>query len=148
MTFSTQALVGQRVLVRGTDNFGVDGSTVVSSAQWDDVNAHRQADAAGAEFDAAVEAFFAPLTAAADALKNNVSKPEDSASFVVLHEGTEPVVGEEAHVVRLNRDSIILRLIEQGDTSRLVWVDGELEILEVPPAPVAPSVGTEDLGGL
>jgi hypothetical protein len=86
---------------------------------------------AGAEFDAAVEAFYAPLLQAAEAHNKVLERPEDSLSFVVLDEGSEGEARRPQHVVRLSKDSMVLRLIEDGSTDRLVWVGDELEILEI-----------------
>jgi hypothetical protein len=129
-TFTTTTLVNERVLVSGTDQFGAEGKTVLNSAEWTEVNKRKDFDQAKSAFDAAVEEFFAPLTDAADALNNAVApKPTDSMSYVVLTEGNPGTPATQEVLVKLSRDSVILRLIESGNYDRLVWVDGELEVL-------------------
>lgn len=132
MTFSITKLVGDRAIVKGTDKFGTEGSTVVTTTQWDEVQAHSQFHTSVEAYDAAVEEFFAPLIAATEAVEAKMARPAaDPISHVVLHEGTEAVQGEEATIIKLGRDAIILRIVEEGKTDRLVWVDDELEILAV-----------------
>ena len=135
MTFQTSNLVGDRVLVHGTDTFGTAGKTIVDATQWLELKARKDMSTATADFDAAVEAFYAPLTEAADkasaAMKGN--RPEDSSAYVVLVEATEGVPANAGVTVPLTRDSVILRLIEEQNTDRLVWVDDSLEVLEVLP---------------
>jgi hypothetical protein len=135
MSFSTSRLVNHRVLVTGTDSFGTTGRTTLNSEQWDEIKADGQYSEALEAFDAAVEDFFAPLIEAADAANaaHPVKQPVDPMSYVVLAEEVEGVAAKPAQLVHLTNDSIILRLIEQGDTDRLVWVDGGLEILELLP---------------
>lgn len=155
MTFTISRLVNSRAIVRGTDIVGGSGTCVVDTAQWDEINGNSQVDKAEAAFDEAVKEFFAPLTEAAAALHTSVQQPDDSMSYIVLDEGVESTAGRRRNLVRLSRDSIILRMVEQGSTDRLVWVDDQLEILEangqatVPgTAPAGGVVTTENLGGL
>jgi hypothetical protein len=138
MTFTVTRLIGSRALVRGEDVTGNTGETVLDTTQWDELNQHKAVDAATAEFDKAVEEFFAPLTKAAEAVGKKLERPTDEIDFVVVHEGVDPVAGVPAHVVRLTHDSKVLRLIEGGNDQRLVWVMDHLEILDVDTtAPVA-----------
>jgi hypothetical protein len=135
MSFSTTRLVNGRVLVRGKDTFGTKGQVTLDSTQWDEIQADAQYSQALDAFDAAVEAFFAPLTDAAKAANEAVAvvQPHDPIAYVVLDEGVEGVEAKPAQLIHLNTDSIVLRLIESGDTDRLVWVDGKLEVLELAP---------------
>lgn len=131
MSFKTQRLVNQRVLVTGKDITGTDGTTTLNSTQWDEINANKQYSQATEDFDKAVDDFFAPLLNAADVAKVAMAPaPQDPASYVVLNEEVEGVQAQAATLVHLDSDSIVLRLIEQGETDRLVWVDGSLEVLE------------------
>lgn len=124
MTFVVQNMLGDQALVSGSDHLGNEGKTIVSTVQWDELKARKNFSAATEDFDAAVEEFFKPLTEAAEALEKTINaKAPDAASFIVLKEATEGVQSEPAHVVALTKDSIILRLIEEGNTDRLVWVD-------------------------
>lgn len=137
--FTTTVLTGQRVLVEGTDVRGNEGSTVVSSAEWDDVNAHVEYDQAVESFDDAVKEFFAPVLTAAEALEGKLGKtPDDPSSYVVVHEKVEATPGHPGQIVRLSRDSVVLRLIAEGQTDRLVWVNDELEVTAPAPAPSTP----------
>lgn len=147
MTFTTQKLTGQRVLVKGTDGTGTDGQTVLDSTQWDNVLAHSEYSQAEDDYKAVVEEFFAPLTAAAEAVGKKLAPAPDPDSFVVYHEGVDGVDAKPAVVVQLDHDSIVLRILESYDTSRLVWVGDELEVLAQ--ASVADtSVTVDDLSGL
>lgn len=132
MSFSITRLVNHRVLVTGTDTFDVSGKVTLDSSQWDEIKANTQYSEALDAFDAAVESFFAPLVEAAEAAEKAapVAVPVDPMSYVVLNEEVEGVQAQPAQLIHLNADSIVLRLIEFGDTDRLVWVDGRLEVLE------------------
>lgn len=124
MTFNVQPMLGDQALVSGTDIHGTDGKTVVSTKQWDELKSRKNFSAATEDFDAAVEAFFAPLVEAAEkAQKAAAPKPKDSAEYVVLTNEVEGVAAKPADIVALSTDSIILRLIEEGNTDRLVWLD-------------------------
>lgn len=131
MTFTTQKLVGSRVLVKGADSSGTEGQTILDSTQWDEINSHTAFDKATEAFEAAVESFFAPLTEATEAINKALNKPNDPLSYVVLHEAVEGTAPQAEQLIKLSHDSIVLRLIEQGDHDRLVWVGDELEVLEV-----------------
>lgn len=131
--FTTARLAGQRVLVRGTDDSGGKGETVLSSAQWDSIKAASQVDEATVEFDAAVEAFFKPLTDAVEKVQRKAERKKDPSSYVVIGDEVEHVEGQRAHVEELNHDSQVLRLIEEGNSHRLIWVGEGLEILEYQP---------------
>jgi hypothetical protein len=133
MTFTVQTMLGDQALVSGSDIHGNEGKTIVSTRQWDELKAKSNFSAAAADFDAAVEAFFAPLVEASDKVKNAVAgKPRDPAEYVVLTAEVEGVDAKPADIVALSQDSIILRLIEEGNTDRLVWVtDSRLGVLSV-----------------
>lgn len=129
--FTTTNLTGERVLVRGTDQFGTEGQAVVFASQWNDVKARSSHMEAHESFEAAVEEFFAPIMEAADLLNSSAQPKVDPISYVVLQEGTEAEQGRDEIAVKLTVDSIVLRLLEQGDYDRLVWVNDQLEVLEV-----------------
>lgn len=128
MTFNTQALTGNRVLVtEGTGNKAK--STVLDGTQWAEIKAEQSFLDADATFNETVAAFFAPITEAAEAANKAIEVPTDELEFIVLNEGTEGVASTPAHVVQLTKDSQILRLLEDGNTKRLVWVGDTLDIL-------------------
>lgn len=124
MTFIVQNMLGNKALVSGTDHLGNEGKTIVNTTQWDELKSRKNFSSAVEDFDAAVEEFFAPLVEAAEkAEKAMAPKKQDPAEFVVLKEGTDGIHPQAADIVPLSQDSIILRLIEEGTTDRLVWVD-------------------------
>ncbi len=124
MSFTVQTMLGNTALVSGTDVAGNTGQTLVSTTQWEELQQRSNFSKATEDFDAAVEEFFKPLTEAAEkATAAAAAKQQDSAEFIVLKEGTEGVAGKPAQIVQLSKDSIILRLIEEGTTDRLVWID-------------------------
>lgn len=129
--FTTANLTNERVLVKGTDQFGTEGQTVLDASEWNEVKAHQSQAHAVEGFDAAVEEFFAPLMKAIDEVASTQQKKIDPITYVVIHEGTEAQQGRDEVAVKLGTDSIVLRLIELGDYDRLVWVDSQLEVLEV-----------------
>jgi hypothetical protein len=122
MSFTMQRMLGNQAVVSGTDINGQDGSTTVSTTQWDELNGRTGFSKAQDEFDAAVEEFFKPLTDAAEKVTAAMAgKTSDPVEFVVVNEAVEGVAAKPATIVGLSKDSIIIRLIEEGDTDRLVW---------------------------
>jgi hypothetical protein len=128
--FNTTKLAGNRTLVSGTDQFGITNKAVIDSTEWEAIKAESDHKNAHQEFDAAVEAFYAPLTEAMEAIEELHKAPAIDPLFqVVLNEGTEGTAGEAKVVRHLSKDSAILRLLEQdANTTRLVWVGDDLEI--------------------
>jgi len=142
MTFNTAQLTGERVLVKGTDSLGNSGQTVLDSSQWNQVKAQRSHAGAHDQFDAAVEEFFAPLTKAAELLEVGFTQPVvDEAAYVTIREGVDGTEGQSPVVAKLNHDSIVLRLLEEGKHERLVWVNDDLEVL----APTAPAPQVDEV---
>lgn len=134
MTFTTLPLTGGRVLVKGEDSTGTNGETVLDGTDWE--QAKRQAAHAEAHenFDDVVNEFFKPLLEASAELESTLAVPAvDQSSYFVIDEGEEATTGRQPVVIKLSRDSVILRLIEEGKSDRLIWVAGELEVLEVLP---------------
>jgi hypothetical protein len=148
--FKVQRLTNHRAVVRGTDSNGTEGETVLDTYQWDtEIVAHDQFVTATASFDKAVEEFFSPLTEAGEKISQALARTEDPIAFYVREEGTPGVPGKPADIVRLNKDSVVLRLIENNETERLVWVNEELEVLEVLPTDdEAAALVAEVLGGV
>lgn len=124
MTFTVQYMLGDQALVSGTDLAGNTGKTMVSTTQWEELKSRKNFSSAVEDFDAKVEEFFAPLVKAAEAAQQATApKAPDALSYVVLKEGVEGVPAEQSEIVELTHDSIVLRLIEEGKTDRLTWVD-------------------------
>lgn len=130
MTFTTQRLVNSRLLVSGTDIVGSVGQCTLDTTQWDDLTARTQFRDAEADFDAAVDEFFAPLEAALDKLHSVGKVDPDPATYIVLQEEVAGTPSQPGQLVKLTPDSVIIRMLEQGDDSRLLWVDGRLEVTE------------------
>jgi PAS domain-containing protein len=118
--FEVTSLLDGRTLVEGTDIKGVQGRTVLWSPAWQAVLDYRKQDEAMAEFDKTVEAFFAPLTEAADKLAETTVNPWGT---VTLGENVEGVTARE---VQLDSQGVILRLLAETDGSMLRWVGDDL----------------------
>ena len=147
--FTTVQLTGERVLVKGEDRFGTTGETVLDGSTWAEVKRHQAFHSAQDSFEAAVEEFFAPLQEAGDKLNAALSTPKvDPDTYVVLVEGEEGTPGRQQEVIKLDQDSVVLRLIERGDFDRLVWVMDRLEVMtveEVPAEDVSTFVDPTDI---
>lgn len=131
-TFRTTALAGNRILVDGND--GVDNHKVILDAEeFNGLHTRDLQLAAGEAFDKAVEDFFAPLTAASEALATAAKPDRDPAFFIVIEEGSVGSVEQREIVHYLEKDTVVLRLIEQGSTDRLIWVGDSIEVLASAP---------------
>lgn len=131
MTLSITRLAGSRALVQGTDFTGTIGKQVISSAEWDEYKASNKFDDLTASFNEKIAAFFAPITDAIDEM-NELSEQEalgDPAFYVQRQEAVEATAGQPEILQQLSYDSVVLRLIEEGKTDRLIWVNDKLEIL-------------------
>lgn len=132
MSFAIINLAGNRALVKGRDAAGTYNQQIVDAAEWNEFNAQSKHVDAHEAFDVAVEAFFAPLNEAVASLKETGKPKLDPLFFVTVQEGSAPVEGTDEVLVHLSHDSAVLRLIGQDpDTDRLLWVNDNLEILEV-----------------
>lgn len=120
--FTIQNMLGQQALLSGTDSAGNTGQCVLSTQQWDDLKAQQSYDASVEAFDAAVQEFFAPIMEAADAVHESKRPKLDPVSYIVLHEGSEGSDEVPSQIIELERDSIVLRLVEENNTDRLRWV--------------------------
>lgn len=136
MTFNQKNLTGERVLISGTDIEGNTGQTVLDASQWLELGRRNDVKRAQSDFDEAVTSFYQPLLDAAEAVKAKLEVPTDSLSYVVIEEGVDHVQGQAPVTIKLTKDSIVLRLLDQGEGDRLVWVNDELEILDVLDTPV------------
>ena len=128
--FKTTRLANHRVLVKGTDQFGTTDQTVLDSTQWDGIKAELTKSTVEDQFNAAVEEFYAPLLEKIDAIVADAQKSVvDDAYVLTVGETVNAVEAVAPTVYRLNQDSAILRLLEEGRTDRLVWVNDKLEII-------------------
>lgn len=133
MTFTVTRLADSQALISGTDRFSVSGQMVVSTAQWDDIKNNKLFHKATEAFDDQVQEFFKDILDAAaevQAVLDGSKKAQDPNEFVVFSEGTEGVAAVEPEIRRLSHDSQVLRLIEEGNSDRLLWVHDELVITE------------------
>lgn len=147
MSFQLTPLAGNAVLVEGTDVRGNTGSEVLDSTIWENAKRDAQYVSAIAGVDAAIAEVLAPIQAAADKA-NELNKPIslDPLFYVVQREGVEHVEGSPSVTLKLDRDGVILRAIEEGHENRLLWVNGEL-VVTAAPVQVQPAEVTEDTHG-
>jgi hypothetical protein len=148
MSFSITALVGNEVLVEGTDVRGNVGSIVLRPSQWVAIKRQADIDDAHGAFDAKVEEFFAELTNAVDELDQAHRVVLDPLLYVVEQEGTAGTPTQREVITELDHDSVIVRAIETGNDARVIWVNGNLTLLAqaVAPAPtVDDAIGVGEL---
>lgn len=126
--FNVTRLAGKRALVQGTDE---GESTILFTAEYDELKGNTALKEAETDFGAKVKEFFAPVVEASEAFeqaKKAALTVNDPAFRVVVQEAIEATAGQHERVHILGRDTVILRLIDSGDTSRLLWVNGAIEI--------------------
>lgn len=127
--FTVIPLEFDRYQVKGTDNEGKYGETMLVSHSWAAVEHMRKHEIADGLFDAAVKAHFAPLMEAADQAKAVLASPIDEfrkVGFVL------PVEGVDAEDIELNdEEGIILNIIDKGRHDLLLWVGDTLVIKRV-----------------
>ena len=126
--FNVTRLAGARALVQGTDE---GESTILFTAEFDELKGNTALKEAETDFGAKVKEFFAPVVEASEAFeqaKKAALTVNDPAFRVVVQEAIEATAGQHERVHILGRDTAILRLIDSGDTSRLLWVNGAIEI--------------------
>ena len=127
--FNVTRLSGQRALVQEP---GGTHQAILDTAQWDEIK-HRLAHVdAEKDFGAAVEEFFKPLVEACDLAEEKLAAtlPKTDPAFTVeIAPAVEGVEGAPAVAFVLNHDSAVLRILESGDHSRLIWVGNTIEIL-------------------
>ena len=129
--FNVTRLAGARALVQGTDE---GESTILFTTEYDELKGDTTLKEAEADFGAKVKEFFAPVVEASEAFeqaKKAALTVNDPAFRVVVQEAIEATAGQRERVHFVQRDTAILRLIESGDTSRLIWVNGDIEITEL-----------------
>ena len=127
--FTTIKLANHRVLVKGTDSFGVIGQTVLNSTQWEGILETLNHNTAEDQFNKAVEEFYAPLIEKIDAIQAAEQRSiVDDAYVFSVGETVEAVDAVAPTTYRLTQDSAILRLLADGEFDRLIWVGDKLEI--------------------
>ena len=140
-TFTTTALANGSVLVTGAAGTR-SYQTILDGRGFASIKQHQTVDMAEKDYDQKVRDFFAPLTDAADALEDAARPTIDPAFIYIMDEGVESVEGKPATIIELDEDTVILRLIEQGNVARLQWatIAGEdtILILDEPSVEAAP----------
>ena len=127
--FNVTYLSGQRALVQDVSD---TRQCVLDTAQWDEIKHRLAHDDAEKDFGAAVEEFFKPLEEAINLAEEKLAAtlPKTDPAFTVeITPAVEGVEGTQAVTYVLNHDSAVLRIIESGDHSRLIWVGNTIEIL-------------------
>ena len=129
-TFTTTALANGSVLVTGADGYS-SYQTILDGRGFAEIKQHEAVDMAEKDYDQKVRDFFAPLTDAAVALGEAARPTIDPAFIYIVEEGEGPVEGKPATIIELDEDTVILRLLEQGNVARLQWatIGGEDTIL-------------------
>lgn len=131
-TFDITELAGNRVLVIGKDHADVQHQAILDGTEWNQAKVHDRQQSAAEDFDAAVEAFYAPIVAAIDRLETASQVEEDPAFFIVTQEAQPGAPAQDERRHYLSHDTVVLRLIEQGNTNRLIWVGDTIEITKAP----------------
>ena len=137
--FNLTKLANDRYLVR--DDSG-QHSTVLDGSEWNSLQADETSKEAAKAFDAAVLEMFKPLTEAAEAYHNALKETPDPVFYHVVQEGVEGVEAKEEVMVKLQHDTVVLRLIHRNELDRLIWLGDRIEILATP-AEAAP-VSTQE----
>ena len=126
--FNVVELAGHRALVTGDGN----QQCILDTTERDELRLLIENREVDQMFDEAVDDFFEPLTRAAELhdlrhelLAQQFNQADDPAFSLVLKEAVEGVEGVEEERVVLSHDSVVLRLIDSGQTDRLVWVGND-----------------------
>ena len=139
MRFTTTELVNGTILVEGTDVRGVTDQEVLDPSFWNQRKLAAQQVEAVALVDAAIEALVAPVNAAIEQANALVAKAElDPLTYVLEGEDQAHQVATSARLHKLDRGSIVLRAIDEGQEDRLIWINHQLVLTAAPVAPVRP----------
>ena len=127
MTFDLTMLAGGQALVTGSKP---KQHCVLDARQWIQIKQHQARIEAEEVFDATVEEFYKPLTEAAGEYESRLGQimKADPAFEYVIQPGAEGTEKTSREVYYLDDASAILRMIESGDTSRLIWVGDQILI--------------------
>lgn len=123
MPFAVQDLIDDRFLVSGEDGNGVDGQVVLASPAWRAYLDWKKRTIAVEAFDQVVEEHFAPIMAVLEEIQ---ADQEQDWSVLVVQEGED---GTPSEAFKLDKNGVLLRLIDEGLDHRLFWVNGELVAL-------------------
>ena len=125
MTFDLTMLAGGQALVTGSKKAQ---RCVLDASQWIQLKQHKARMEAEEVFDATVEEFYKPLTEAAGEYESRLGQTmkADPAFEYVLQPGAEGTEKTSREVYYLDNASAILRMIESGNTDRLIWVNDQI----------------------
>ena len=126
MEFTIVYLAGERAPVQAEDH-----RVVLDAKEHLSLKRHLEEKGLIEAYDQTVKDFFEPIVEAAEKVNKLQAKeadfdPDFHVVFTEAVEGVEPVQRE---AYKLTKDTVILRLIEDGRTDRLIWVGDDLEIL-------------------
>ena len=126
MSFTITYLAGDRALVQEDTH-----QIILVAEEYLAMKLRQEKTGLIAQYDQSVADFFKPLTDVADKIKSAEEQENriDPDFHFVLAEGTEGEEPVRREVYRLEKDTVILRLIEEGRTERLIWIGDQLEIL-------------------
>ena len=126
MSFTVTYLAGDRALVQEDTH-----QIILDAEEYLAMKLRQEKTGLIAQYDQSVADFFKPLTDVADKIKSAEEQENriDPDFHFVLAEGTEGEEPVRREVYRLEKDTVILRLIEEGRTERLIWIGDQLEIL-------------------
>ena len=131
-SYKLEFLAGDRALVTFTDSSRPPLQTVLDAAQYHQIERVQAQKAAAETLDSEIDAFFKPLIEASEKYAAAHAATEDPAFKLVLQEPTEGTADDPGVVINLEKDTVILRMIQAGDTSRLIWVGDQLELRALP----------------
>ena len=125
MTFNLTMLAGNQALITGDKS---KQRCVLDASQWIQIKQHQQLIEAEEVFDASVEEFYKPLTEAAESYESMLGQivKADPVFEYVLQPGAEGTEKTSREVYYLDNASAILRMIESGNTDRLIWVNDQI----------------------
>ena len=126
MSFTVTYLAGDRALVQEDTH-----QIILDAKEHLSLKRHLEEKGLIEAYDQTVKDFFEPIVEAAGKVNELRAKeadldPDFHVVFTEAVEGVEPVRRE---AYELTKDTVILRLIEDGRTDRLIWVGDDLEIL-------------------
>ena len=126
MSFTVTYLAGDRALVQEDTH-----QIILDAEEYLAMKLRQEKTGLIAQYDQSVADFFKPLTDVADKIKSVEEQGNriDPDFHFVLAEGTEGEEPVRREVYQLEKDTVILRLIEEGRTERLIWIGDQLEIL-------------------
>lgn len=132
-TFTIQYLANDRALITGYDDEGEHHKAIYSSAEYTHLQEHGLYGEAEEVYNNMVAEFYAPITeavAALDEQKEAIAAAKmDPALYVVVQEEVEGVEEKRQILQRLEHGTVIIRLIENDEVHRLIWVNDSIELL-------------------